>query len=86
MHSLIKELNETKLKEFHKIAIKSLDKLIKEIDQEIINLNKNISYHKTKYFNSWRSINVTNIEIIKNKNILLNKKFDDLINLLTVKL
>ena len=86
MHSLIKELNDIELKEFHRIAIKSLNNLVNEIDQVLIKLNKIIFYNKKKYFYSWRSINITNIKIIKDKTLLLNKKFDDLINLLSIKL
>ena len=87
IHSLIKELNEEKLKEFQKISLKSIEILIDEINKELIDINQKINYHNSKYFSSWRSINLdNNINQLNDHNILLDKRLDNLIKLLNLNL
>lgn len=56
-----------------------LHETIQEINNDLTAINKKISYHRTKWFNGWRTLNIKSyIENLKINSALLNSRFDDL--------
>ena len=86
IHLFINELNSKKdIKDFVKISIISINEILQQIESDLNSIKKDIEYHITKYFSSWRSINcdikLNNIEVNSN---ILEKRFELLIKLLSV--
>lgn len=56
--------------------------VIKEINQDLTNINDKVIRHKNKWFCNWRSLNVTPmIDSLKFHSIILDARFDDLIKI-----
>ena len=56
-----------------------LHETIQEIHNILSNINDKVEYHNTKWFSSWRTLNVTPfIESLELNSTLLNSRFDDL--------
>jgi hypothetical protein len=64
------------------VSLSYLSKIIGEIHQNLIQLEKKVSYHHTKYFSTWRTLNVVPIltELEINTQILKGR-FDDFIKI-----
>lgn len=62
-----------------RLCLLYLCEIIQEIHNNLLEINKKVLYHQTKWFNSWRTLNVTNLltNLRINSN-LLNERFNDL--------
>tara|TARA_B100000963_G_scaffold303858_1_gene277460 strand:+ start:1393 stop:1860 length:468 start_codon:yes stop_codon:yes gene_type:complete len=87
INKFIEEIESIKnIKESIKSSIKSVHDILEKINNELELIKEDIKYHQTKYFNSWRSIYCDEkIENIKCHNIILDKRFDLLMKLLSAK-
>ena len=86
IHHFITELNMTKdVKESTKLSILSINEILQKIQDELNDVKNDIEYHMLKYFYSWRSINCDDkLNNISNHSIILEKRFEMLIKLLSV--
>lgn len=56
-----------------------LHEIIQEIHNDLSKINGKIAYHHTKWFSSWRTLDLTNsINNLKINSKLLDRRFDDL--------
>lgn len=61
------------------LCLMFLHEIIKDIHADLKQINDRIAYHKTKWFNSWRSLDLSNqIASLKLNSRLLDNRFDDL--------
>lgn len=85
IHSLIIDLRESNLKEYHKKAIENLNQLVDKIKVELDDVNQKINYHLTKYLYSWRALDLNNnILNIQHHNNILDKRLNLLFKLLNI--
>lgn len=61
------------------ICLISLKETIKDINNDLSIINQKIAYHNTKWFNSWRKLNIQRyLENLKTNSHLLDLRFNDL--------
>lgn len=61
------------------LCLMYLHEIIQEIHNDLKELDLRISYHHTKWFSSWRTLDISSsIESLKLNSKLLNSRFDDL--------
>jgi hypothetical protein len=67
-------------------AIKSLDEIVKKIDNKLIEIKEELEEHNKKWFSSWRtSNNVDNIHNLLNMKLSMDKRVDNLIKVSQLK-
>ena len=67
-------------------AIKSLDEIVKKIDNKLIEIKEELEEHNKKWFSSWRtSNNVDNIHNLLNLKLSMDKRVDNLIKVSQLK-
>lgn len=55
---------------------------IQEIHNNLNAINKKVAYHNTKWFNTWRTLNIKpQLDILKTNSNLLESRFNDLIKI-----
>lgn len=86
IHHFILELKtNNNIKESIKLSIISITEILQKIQIEFEDIKKDIEYHMSKYFYTWRSINCDDkLHNISNHVIILDKRFEILIKLLSV--
>ena len=53
--------------------------IVQEINNNLLDINNKITYHNTKWFNTWRTLNINSlIENLKINSQILDSRFDDL--------
>lgn len=63
------------------LALFDLYRSVQEVHSNLRDLERKIAYHRMKWFNSWRTLNIkSNIAILKVNVGILNNRFEDLIN------
>lgn len=83
INSFIKSMKDINLSEHIIISINSINDIIKEIEKEINEINKEIIEHKNKWFYYLRKTNnVENINKLKTSVKILDSRFDILMKLL----
>ena len=61
------------------LCLMFLHETIRDIHNDLEAINKKVAYHKTKWFNSWRTLNIRpKVDTLRNNSALLNARFDDL--------
>ena len=61
------------------LCLKSLQEIIEQIHHDLTAIDKKIAYHQTKWFNSWRSLNIKSlIETLQFHSRILDCRFNDL--------
>lgn len=67
------------------VNLSYLSKIIDEIHRDLIQLDKKVSYHNSKYFCGWRTLNVSNIlSNLDTNSAILKNRFDDFVKLCTI--
>ena len=83
INSFIKSMKDINLSEHIIISINSINEIIKEIEEEINDINKEIIEHKSKWFYYLRKTNnLENINKLKTSVKILDSRFDILMKLL----
>ena len=83
INSFIKSMKDINLSEHIIISINSINEIIKEIEKEINDINKEIIEHKSKWFYYLRKTNnLENINKLKTSVKILDSRFDILMKLL----
>jgi hypothetical protein len=83
INSFIKSMKDINLSEHIIISINSINEIIKEIETEINDINKEIIEHKSKWFYYLRKTNnLENINKLKTSVKILDYRFDILMKLL----
>ena len=83
INSFIKSMKDINLSEHIIISINSINEIIKEIEKEINDINKEIIEHKSKWFYYLRKTNnLENINKLKKSLKILDSRFDILMKLL----
>ena len=69
-----------------KISLSYISKAIEDIHSDLLDINRVVLYHKTKYFNSWRSMGVSKyLKILENDIKILENRFNDFIKICQIK-
>lgn len=64
------------------LCLTYLHKTIQNIHNDLLALDKKVVYHNTKWFSSWRTLNIkTQLESLRANTNLLVMRFDDLIKI-----
>ena len=85
LDEFVKEIDDHNNKTIH-IALDNLNNIIEELHTVINQIQAECEYHKTKYFSSYRKLDLSEYcNIIKKKNKILDKRFHLLIQLLQTK-
>jgi len=59
------------------LSLLYLSIIIKDIHSDLIAINKKVAYHNTKFFNSWRTLDIkSNLETLENNNNILKERLD----------
>lgn len=71
--------------EYVKISLESLHEITEKIHYELDKIKNKIEYHKSLYFNYWRSLDCDiNLKNLKKYNDLLDKRIDLLTKMLSI--
>lgn len=82
---LVKEQQHKQLTESVKRALLGVSEILESINNELSIIKKEIDYHNTKYFNTWRKLSCqSNIETITKYNALLTHRCKMLFDLLKI--
>ena len=69
-----------------KVCLKNLHEIVEKIFCEMKEINDIVAYHKTKYFNNLRSVDLTiNLNKVKKYKKIMDKRLELLLNILSVK-
>lgn len=81
----VKEIDENENKTLH-IALENLNNIIEELHTTMNQIKSDCEYHTTKYFSNYRKLDLSKYcEIIKQKNNILEKRFNLLVQVMQVK-
>ena len=77
---LAKQIPETPLAEDPiELCLSYLHETIRDIRADLLAINRKVAYHNTKWFSSWRTLDVSSyLSNLKTNAQLLNQRFDDL--------
>ena len=85
IEELVKEQEGKEAQTSVKKALVGVHVILDKIHNELTTIDNALDYHKTKYFNSWRSFDCScNIKTIKNHSRILEYRYKILINLLKI--
>lgn len=88
-----KKLNELEKKDLHQsisletdldndpieLCLLFLQQTINDINNDLEAINKKVAYHNTKWFSSWRKLNIKSLLVsLEEHSVQLNSRFDDL--------
>jgi len=60
------------------ISLMYLSSVICEIHNDLMMISKQIEYHQSKWFNSWRTVNIKRyLDSLETNNLILSNRFDD---------
>jgi len=64
------------------ISLEYLSEIIKMIHYDLAQISAEIEYHKTKWFNSWRTLNIkSKLDILEIHHKILVSRYNDFINI-----
>lgn len=67
------------------ISLIYLSRIIRDIHNDLIIINKQIEYHSSKWFNSWRTLNIKKyLDELETHNTILINRFNDFIKISSV--
>lgn len=85
IQQLVLEQENKQLTESIRKALIGLNQILILINNELDIIKKQMDYHKTKFFSSWRSFNCEiNIEIVKKHTHILKNRYNILVDLLKI--
>ncbi|CAH6421835.1 Hypothetical protein KVN_LOCUS523 [uncultured virus] len=85
IEQLVIEQKEKQLPLSLKMALFGVNEILEKIHLELKIIKDAIDYHSTKYFSKWRSFDCSlNIEFIKSNKLLLDNRYEKLMDFLTL--